>query len=109
MGGGNSGKAVRGRADINAERCKGCQLCTTVCPQHVLHIDGSRLNARGFHPAFLREPSAAAEYCTGCGLCAVICPDVCITVYQILPPPAYAPALASQPVKESVGTCQENS
>lgn len=106
MGSGNSGKTVRGRVAINAERCKGCQLCTMVCPQQVLHIDYTRINARGFHPAWLHEPSDAADYCTGCGVCAVICPDVCITVYQALPAPS---RIAPTPLVESTTICQENS
>jgi len=64
---------------IDEERCKGCQLCTIACPQNVLAIDKSTLNAKGYHPAKLVDPDTA---CTGCAVCAVICPDVCITVYR---------------------------
>lgn len=68
-----------GTITIDSDRCKGCGLCVTVCPQHVLVLDQDRLNARGYHPAALVDPNGA---CTGCALCALVCPDVCFTVYR---------------------------
>jgi 2-oxoglutarate ferredoxin oxidoreductase subunit delta len=68
---------IRGTILIDAERCKGCQLCVEVCPQQVLALDETRLNVRGYHPAVLLDSA-----CTGCALCALVCPDVCITVYR---------------------------
>ncbi len=73
---------ARGTVYINHERCKGCTLCTTVCPQNVLFMDEDRLNGKGYHPAHLVDPEGK---CTGCAICAVICPDVCITVYREMP------------------------
>ena len=70
---------ARGTIFIDQERCKGCGLCPTVCPQEVIRLDDSVLNAKGYHPALLDDP---AGDCTGCAICAVICPDVCITVYR---------------------------
>jgi len=70
---------ARGTVRIDGERCKGCDLCTTVCPQHVLILDEARLNAKGYHPAKLNDPNGE---CTGCAICSVMCPDVCITVYR---------------------------
>jgi 2-oxoglutarate ferredoxin oxidoreductase subunit delta len=64
---------------IDSERCKGCGLCVLVCPQKVIGLNEDLFNARGYHPAELREESAV---CTGCAVCAVICPDVCISVYR---------------------------
>ncbi len=64
---------------IDQERCKGCGLCPTVCPQNVIHLLEDQLNATGYHPAALDDPD---NRCTGCGICAMICPDVCITVYR---------------------------
>ena len=63
---------------IDQERCKGCGLCPTVCPKHIIELDSSQLNAKGYHPAMLTDAAA----CTGCALCAVICPDVCINVWR---------------------------
>lgn len=62
---------------IEAERCKGCELCLSACPKNIIELDQNRLNAKGYHPAMLNDPD---NLCTGCAICAVICPDVCITV-----------------------------
>ena len=70
---------AKGRVVIEVDRCKGCTLCTTACPQDILFMDDDRLNARGYHPVQLIDPRGR---CTGCGLCAVICPDASITVYR---------------------------
>jgi 2-oxoglutarate ferredoxin oxidoreductase subunit delta len=70
---------AKGTIVIDLDRCKGCELCTTVCPQSVITMDAHTLNARGYHPALLQDPDSK---CTGCGICAVICPDVAITVYR---------------------------
>jgi 2-oxoglutarate ferredoxin oxidoreductase subunit delta len=70
---------AKGTITIEQERCKGCGLCPTVCPQAVILIDHTQLNSKGYHPAVLVDPDGK---CTGCAICAVICPDVCITVYR---------------------------
>ncbi|MEA3336219.1 MAG: 4Fe-4S dicluster domain-containing protein [Chloroflexota bacterium] len=69
---------AKGTVVIDADGCKGCELCTTVCPQNVLLMAES-LNARGYRPAQLVDP---AGKCTGCALCAMICPDAVMTVYR---------------------------
>ena len=73
----------KGRVVIEVERCKGCTLCTTACPQEILVMAEEKLNAHGYHPAEVVDPGGK---CTGCGLCAVICPDACLTVYRIAGP-----------------------
>lgn len=70
-----------GRIVIDADRCKGCELCVPACPQSVIQIADS-FNARGYHPAVYTDP---VHDCTGCALCAVVCPDACITVFRDLP------------------------
>lgn len=72
---------AKGKVEIDRERCKGCGLCLTVCPQHVLAL-ADDLNLKGYHPATLIDPDGK---CTGCAICAVICPDVCITVFRDIP------------------------
>jgi 2-oxoglutarate ferredoxin oxidoreductase subunit delta len=62
---------------VASERCKGCGLCLAVCPQHVLVLDESVVNALGYHPVRLTEAAA----CTSCALCARICPDGVFAVY----------------------------
>jgi 2-oxoglutarate ferredoxin oxidoreductase subunit delta len=62
---------------IADERCKGCELCITACPQHCLDLDRARVNALGYHPVRLTD----ADACTSCAFCARICPDAVFTVY----------------------------
>lgn len=69
---------AHGRIVIDAERCKGCELCLFACPQDVIQLADS-LNGKGYRPAVLLDPE---HRCTGCALCAVVCPDACITVYR---------------------------
>ena len=32
------------------DRCKGCGLCVTACPKHILALEGGT-NVKGYHPA----------------------------------------------------------
>jgi len=75
---------VQGRIVIDSERCKGCELCTSICPQNVIRIS-SAFNSKGYQPAELVDPLGA---CTGCAVCAIICPDTAITVYRQVRPRA---------------------
>lgn len=72
---------AKGRIVIDAERCKGCELCIEACPPDVLAI-ADEFNSKGYRPVILLEHENG---CTGCALCAVACPDGCITVYRDLP------------------------
>ncbi len=67
---------------IAADRCKGCELCITACPHHVLELDETIVNALGYHPVRLTDPVG----CTSCVLCARVCPDAVFTVFA--PPKA---------------------
>ena len=69
---------MRGTISIDENRCKGCELCTTVCPKHIIYM-ADRFTQRGYRPAVLQDPEFA---CTGCLLCSTICPDSAITVYR---------------------------
>ena len=69
----------QGRPEINTEICKGCGLCISVCPQHVLSIS-TKTNSQGI---------AYSEYdnsgnCTACKNCAVMCPDRAISIYKFV-------------------------
>ena len=66
------------RIAINQERCKGCGLCTLVCPRDLVQVSES-FNAKGYRPAVFVDPEGA---CTGCTNCATMCPDVAIVVYR---------------------------
>lgn len=88
---------TRGTVIINTQRCKGCDLCASVCPQHVLLLSNS-YNHSGYRTITLREVQA---HCTGCAVCALICPEAVFTVYREAAAPrpmARAGALEKEPV-----------
>jgi indolepyruvate ferredoxin oxidoreductase beta subunit len=60
--------------EIRHDWCKGCDICSRVCPEYCLEV-----NLDG------RLDIVDAEACTGCRLCELLCPDFAIT---ITPPPA---------------------
>ena len=64
------------KVTFRTERCKGCGLCTTVCPRKIVVMDKESINEKGFHPAAVTD----MEQCIGCAFCATICPDCVIKV-----------------------------
>lgn len=78
--------AAKGMVVIDVDRCKGCGLCTHVCPVKILELSPDAFNAKGYHPVIVTE----MEKCTGCASCALICPDVIFTVYRLKPQRAAA-------------------
>ncbi len=79
---------MRGTIVIDDNRCKGCELCTFVCPKKVIDM-ADYFTPRGYRPARLSDPKGE---CTGCLLCSTICPDVAITVYREAKQTSAAPA-----------------
>ena len=61
---------------FDSVRCKGCELCTAVCPKHIVAIDQDAINHKGYHPAHVTD----ITQCVACASCAKICPDSVITV-----------------------------
>ncbi len=61
--------------DINQEWCKGCDICSRICPEYCLsvNVDGTL-------------EVVDAEACTGCRLCELLCPDFAITISQPVSP-----------------------
>ena len=62
---------------IDREKCKGCLLCISFCPEGAISADKD-LNRRGVKPVKFKDNSD----CIGCAMCAIICPDGCIEVYK---------------------------
>jgi 2-oxoglutarate ferredoxin oxidoreductase subunit delta len=78
----------RGMVVVATDRCKGCGLCTQVCPVHILELAEGALNARGYRAICVTD----MDQCIGCASCATICPDVVFTVYRRKREPAAATA-----------------
>jgi len=62
---------------INTERCKGCGLCVSICPQEALYLD-EQINQSGFNPVRFSDQVG----CTGCRRCQIMCPDLAIVVVR---------------------------
>lgn len=61
--------------DIDEELCKGCEICTDLCPKKVFETSG-RINKRGYYlPVPVKE-----DECTECRLCELLCPEFAICV-----------------------------
>jgi 2-oxoglutarate ferredoxin oxidoreductase subunit delta len=69
----------KGKVTFSTESCKGCELCTTVCPVKIVVMDFARMNAKGYNIATVKD----MDKCNACGSCAKICPDSVITVERI--------------------------
>ena len=64
--------------EINEEKCKGCNLCVSVCPKNILEINRKTLNKAGYYAVEARDETA----CIGCTNCALMCPDGVIHLYE---------------------------
>ncbi|HOS81666.1 MAG TPA: ferredoxin family protein [Methanolinea sp.] len=70
---------------IDEKRCKGCNLCTMVCP-YKIYKPGKKPNERGIVVPELDRPERCPN-CrlqalygrTLCGMCQMICPDQAIS------------------------------
>ena len=82
---------TKGAVIIDVDRCKGCGLCTYVCPSNILILTQDLFNAKGYHPVTVSN----SDKCIGCGACATICPDIVFTVYRINAQPKGIPVNAT--------------
>ena len=62
---------AKGLVIFDEERCKGCELCISVCPVKILILHETKINSKGYRPASVADPGR----CTGCANCALMCPD----------------------------------
>jgi 2-oxoglutarate ferredoxin oxidoreductase subunit delta len=95
-------RKVKGKVEINIERCKGCELCTVECKEHALML-GDAINIKGY-----RYVIANNDLCTGCINCALVCPDAVITVYRtnVKKKKTEVEAVVSETVRETIlGSC----
>mgnify|MGYP002064765827 CR=1 FL=1 len=67
---------VKGDIIIDIEKCKGCELCVSACPQESLETS-RKVNQKGYLYIVKIE-----DNCTGCTNCALVCPEGAITVYR---------------------------
>lgn len=67
---------IRGKVEIDIEKCKGCSLCIITCKQETLAMS-KKINRQGY-----QFVEVVNEGCTGCENCALVCPDAVITVYR---------------------------
>ncbi len=66
-----------GQITVIPTRCKGCGICETYCPRHVLVMSGT-FNSKGYHiPEVVDAPA-----CVACGLCQIMCPEFAIYVTE---------------------------
>ena len=72
-------RKVKGKVEIDIQKCKGCELCITTCKEQALSLSDS-INIRGYRYAIANN-----DACTGCVNCALVCPDAVITVYRTHP------------------------
>ncbi len=71
---------AKGRIIINEERCKGCSLCIPHCPVHILALDKTKTNQKGYTPLMVTDK----DKCIACKFCAMMCPDSVITVEKFV-------------------------
>jgi 2-oxoglutarate ferredoxin oxidoreductase subunit delta len=62
---------------INAERCKGCELCVPFCPKDILYMSET-LNSKGYRIIAI----TSQDECISCQMCAIMCPDVVFEVWR---------------------------
>ena len=70
-------KVAKYNVQFNVDRCKGCEICVSVCPKKILKLSTSEVNAKGYHPASIID----MDSCIGCASCATMCPDCVISIY----------------------------
>lgn len=64
-------------ANINEDKCIGCQICYTACE------DGAHQAIGLSSDPMNRKPHIIEENCVGCNLCSLVCPvDDCITMQR---------------------------
>ena len=58
------------RPIVDEEKCVGCALCQSYCPEAAIKIEGTKKQLAKID----------YDYCKGCGICANECPQQAITM-----------------------------
>ena len=69
-------RKIKGRVEIDIQKCKGCELCVVACKEDVLKLS-KKINNFGYRYAVMVN-----DNCNGCVNCALVCPDGVIKVYR---------------------------
>ena len=75
------------RVRVNSEYCKGCNLCTIVCPRKVF-VKGETASDRGFIQPTIANPERCPNFNRKskdkavCEICLLTCPDQAITLNE---------------------------
>ncbi len=78
------GSPIHHHITIRHEWCKGCDICSRVCPEHALLLDADGALT-----------VADDDACTGCRLCEILCPDFAISIRPLRAEEAQRPATAT--------------
>lgn len=62
---------------IDAEFCKGCNLCVHVCPKGALQKGTEARSSKGY-----LMPVTDPGKCVLCRMCETVCPDFSVTVLE---------------------------
>ncbi len=65
------------KAQVDFEKCKGCDLCIGVCPKQAIRKSGVS-NKKGYDYV-----EVDLQRCNGCGACYIICPDCCFIIVEM--------------------------
>ena len=61
---------------IYPDKCKGCELCRTVCPKKLI-TTSVHVNSKGYFTAEIERQ----DECIGCLSCALMCPYGAIEIF----------------------------